>query len=267
MKKLFAILVVVLLVVACGVGNTKNEPKSVKNEPKSVKDQPKSIEDQLMEYVAKMEKAVKADNYEEAKDIYWAYEEWVDSLDKEQLKELMEIMDKNVGSLYILDEVGSSAYNEGEPEVNMVYSNMYDGYLNVRAEPSTKSQVLGTLRNGPEGAELISVEGKWTKVRVNGVEGYVWSAYLQSEPSEPVYISASAVVGEWLWCDENAHMDSCTIESNGNFNMEGYLSMEEKGTWYLSGHNIILKYSDGRTIACNVTGNTIIINGCEYDRM
>ena len=154
-----------------------------------------------------------------------------------------------------------------EDEVAIVYSNMYDGYLNVRAEPSTKSQVLGTLRNGPEGAELLSAEGKWTKVRVDGIEGYVWSAYLQSVPSEPVYISASAVVGEWSWCDENAHMDSYTIKSDGKFYQSGYLSMEEEGTWYLSGHNIILKYSDGRTIACNVTGNTIIVNDYEYERM
>ena len=98
MKKLFAILVAVLLVVACGGGNTKNEPKSIE-------DQPKSIEAQLMEYVAKMENAVKADNYEEAEDIYLAYEEWVGSLDEEQLKELMEIIDKDVESFYILDEV------------------------------------------------------------------------------------------------------------------------------------------------------------------
>ena len=75
------------------------------------------------------------------------------------------------------------------------------------------------------------------------------------------------VVGEWLWCDENAHMDSFTIESDGKFYQSGYLSMEEEGTWYLSGHNIIFKYSDGRTIACNVTGNTIIVNDYEYGRM
>ena len=75
------------------------------------------------------------------------------------------------------------------------------------------------------------------------------------------------VVGTWMWIDENAHMDSFTIESDGKFYQSGYLSMEEEGTWYLSGHNIIFKYSDGRTIACNVTGNTIIVNDYEYDRM
>ena len=49
MKKLFTILAVASLVVACGGGNAKEEPKS--------------IEDQLWEYVAKMEKAVEADDY------------------------------------------------------------------------------------------------------------------------------------------------------------------------------------------------------------
>ena len=178
-----------------------------------------------------------------------------------------------------LDEVGSAYYEaEAEAEVEaeaeaevayeaavpMVYSNCYDGYLNVRAEPSSKSKVVGTLRNGPEGAELLGVEGKWTKVSVNGVVGYIWSADTQSYPSDPVYIDASAVVGKWAWCDENAHFDSCTIESNGDFYMSGYLSMEASGKWHLSGHNIILKYDNGETIVCGVTDNALIINGYEY---
>ena len=67
-----------------------------------------------------------------------------------------------------------------------VYSNAYDGYVNVRAEPTTKAKILCTLPNGPEGAELLGIEGKWTKVRINGVEGYVWSAQVQSTPTEPL---------------------------------------------------------------------------------
>ncbi|MDO5497830.1 MAG: SH3 domain-containing protein [Alistipes sp.] len=252
MKKLFAILAVALLVVACGGGNTKKE-------------EPKSIEDQLSEYLTKMEKAVKADNYEKAIDIYLAYEEWVDSLDEEQLKELKEVKEDMEG-LGILDEVGSAYYEAGDDEadVSMVYSNCFDGYLNVRAEPSSKSKVVGTLRNGPEGAELLGVEGKWTKVSVNGVVGYIWSADTQYYPSDPVYIDASAVVGDWEWCDEYAHFDSCTIESKGDFYMSGYLSMEASGKWHLSGHNIILKYDNGKTIVCGVKDNALIINGYEY---
>lgn len=272
MKKLFTILAAALFVVACGGGNSKKE-------------EPKSIEDQLLEYAAKMERAVKADNYEKAIDLYWDFEEWVDSLDDEQYDEFEEAFEKNEKRLYILDEVGSTAYyeeNEGmcceddecmyyeddecEPEVPMVYSNCFDGYLNVRAGASTKSQVLGILRNG-EAAELLSVEGKWTKVRVNGIEGYIWTADTQTTPSDPVYISSASVIGEWMWCDANAHFDTCTVESNGDFYLYGYLSGDLSGKWHLSGHNLVLKFENGSRAVCGVTGKTIVINGREYEKM
>ena len=171
---------------------------------------------------------------------------------------------QKLDSAYYEAEAEAEAEATNEVDVPMVYSNCYDGYLNVRAEPSSKSKVVGTLRNGPEGAELLGVEGKWTKVSVNGVVGYIWSADTQSYPSDPVYIDASAVVGEWVWFDENAHSDSCTIESKGDFHMSGYLSMEASGKWHLSGHNIILKYDNGETIVCGVKDNALIINGYEY---
>ena len=252
MKKLFAILAVALLVVACGNGDKK----------------PQSIEEQLYEYVAQMENYVKADDYEKAESVYEAYEKWVESLNEAQEEELLIALDKVDERLGILDEVGSSYYYNGDAEENivvpMVYSNSYDGYLNVRAQPTTKSQVLGTLRNGHEGAVLLGVEGKWVKVRVNGIEGYVWAADTQSYPSDPVNISAASVIGEWVWCDENAHFDSCTIESNGNFYLSGYLSMETSGKWHLSGNNLVLKHSNGQTTVCGVTGRTLIINNREY---
>lgn len=252
MQKLFAILAVALLVVACGNGDKK----------------PQSIEEQLYEYVAQMENYVKADDYEKAESVYEAYEKWVESLNEAQEEELLIVLDKVDERLGILDEVGASLYYNGDAEENvdvpMVYSNSYDGYLNVRAQPTTKSQVLGTLRNGPEGAVLLGVEGKWVKVRVNGIEGYVWAADTQSYPSDPVNISAASVIGEWVWCDENAHFDSCTIESNGNFYLSGYLSMETSGKWHLSGNNLVLKHSNGQTTVCGVTGRTLIINNREY---
>ena len=251
MKRLFAILAVALLVAACGNGDKK----------------PQSIEEQLYEYVAQMENYVKADDYEKAESVYEAYEKWVESLSEAQMEELSTALDKVDERLGILDEVGSS-YHNGDAEENvdvpMVYSNSYDGYLNVRAQPTTKSQVLGTLRNGPEGAVLLGVEGKWVKVRVNGIEGYVWAADTQSYPSDPVNISAASVIGEWVWCDENAHFDSCTIESNGKFHLSGYLSMETSGKWHLSGNNLVLKHSNGQTTVCGVTGRTLIINNREY---
>ena len=146
-----------------------------------------------------------------------------------------------------------------------VYSNCYDGYLNVRAEPSSKSKILGTLPNGPEGAELLGIDGKWSKVRVNGIVGYVWSADVQSKPTEPVYISASDVVGDWIWMDENAHENSYTVESNGKFEAMGW-SVNCSGTWYLSRDKLVLKDSDGEVTTCTVNGNVIKIDGLEYFR-
>lgn len=256
MKKLFAILAVASLVVACGGGNAKDEPKS--------------IEDQLLEHLAKMEKAIEAKDREKTSEACDAFREWENSLDEKQSEELHEIIGSTEEYWTILGAAGD-AVNYGydeicedyESDVPMVYSKSYDGYLNVRAGASTTSQVLGKLRNG-EAAELLSIEGKWTKVRVNGIEGYIWSADTQSYPSDPVYIDASAVVGEWAWCDENAHFDSCTIESKGDFYMSGYLSMEASGKWHLSGSDIVLEYEDGKTHVCTVTDNAIIINGYEY---
>ena len=252
MRKTFAILTVALLVVACGGGNTKKE-------------EPKSIEDQLKEYLTKMEKAYQADKWEEAEGIYWDYEEWVDSLDEEQMEELIEIMEKGVEKLYILDEVGSSAYYEDEPEVYMVYSNCFDGYLNVRAEPSSKSKVVGTLRNGPEGAELISIEGKWTKVRVNGVVGYIWTADTQSYPSDPVYIDASAVVGEWIMVTYSSGYCYEILE-NGKYLYSDSDGNEKAGTWYLSYHNLILKHSNGTTTVCTLENDMLTIGDWSYER-
>ena len=72
MKKLFAFLAAALLVVACG--GTKEEPKT--------------IEDQALEYMAKIEKAVKAGDFEETMAVTEAYWEWVGSLNEEQQQEV-----------------------------------------------------------------------------------------------------------------------------------------------------------------------------------
>ena len=127
-----------------------------------------------------------------------------------------------------------------------VYSNCYDGYLNIRAEPTSKSKILGTLPNGPEGAELLGVEGKWSKVRVNGVVGYIWSADVQSTPTEPVFISASDVVGEWALHNEYSGDAFYRVKSNGKFEFyDAEIDETRQGTWYLSRYSIVFKFVDG----------------------
>ena len=76
MKKLFAILAAALLVVACGGGNTKEEPKS--------------IEDQLLEHKAKIEKAYENGDYEEVQAAVEAFQKWYESLNEEEAQEAHE---------------------------------------------------------------------------------------------------------------------------------------------------------------------------------
>ena len=45
-----------------------------------------------------------------------------------------------------------------------IYSNAYDGYVNVRTRPNAKSAILGRLKNGQDYLVQLGVEGKWTKV-------------------------------------------------------------------------------------------------------
>ena len=145
-----------------------------------------------------------------------------------------------------------------------VYSNSYDGYLNVRSAPSTKAQIVGKLKNGPVGAELLGVEGSWSRVRVNGVVGYVASKYLQSTPTEPVYVDASAFIGQWA----RVHMNggtSFTIKSNGKFTRESTSGASYSGSWYLAGDKLILKYSNGTKSTCSIIDEYHLdIDGYEY---
>ena len=89
--------------------------------------------------------------------------------------------------LYWADEFGFYDYqrvsNSTDP-VTKVYSNAYDGFVNVRERPDNSAPILGVLRNGPEGAILLGTEGDWKKVNCNGIVGYVHGLYLLDTPTE-----------------------------------------------------------------------------------
>ena len=154
-----------------------------------------------------------------------------------------------------------------------VYSNAYDGYLNVRAMPTTKSQVLGRFNNGPEGAEVLGVDGKWTKVRVNGVEGYVSSAYVQSTPTQPVYLDANAILGEWIYDFQNSDGDgyciySFTFRSNGTCYV---LGMGEDNAnaykWRIVGNSIyVTRGNETYKLSYSTSARALIADGGIFRR-
>ena len=159
------------------------------------------------------------------------------------------------------DEDDEDLDDKKENRKSKVYSKCFDGYLNIREKPNAQSKILGKLSNGPQGAELLSKDGKWSKVRVNGVVGYAWSKDLQSTPTEPVHIDAGAVVGEWYWTGEGNEWGYIDIKSNGKFDL--YLSYDKcnDGTWSLSRNKIVFKYSDGHKSTGTINGKVMNING------
>lgn len=213
----------------------------------------------------KMNMAMLPDSYVEGmKAITDAYAEGMKSISEGMAVGMKSISDGMAeGMKSISDEFAEEDEDEDDKNEDgalpMVYSNCYDGYLNVREEPSSKSKILSTLPNGPDGAELLGVEGKWSKVRVNGVVGYIWSADVLSTPTEPVYISTSDVVGTW-GCAETGPL---TINSNGKFSHRLGLSAIDaivmEGTWHLTRDKIVFKYyDDGSIMTCTVNGDEMV---------
>jgi hypothetical protein len=71
-----------------------------------------------------------------------------------------------------------------------VFSNAYDGFVNIRQSPQGKAPILGVLRNGPEGAVLLERGNDWTMVNCQGIVGYVATQYIQDTPTEEFQGSA-----------------------------------------------------------------------------
>lgn len=64
-----------------------------------------------------------------------------------------------------------------------VYSCAYDGFVSIREEGSPRGAIIGSFKNGPEGAVLLEKGVEWTKIDCNGVVGYVNTKYVQDTPT------------------------------------------------------------------------------------
>ena len=78
---------------------------------------------------------------------------------------------------------------------NKVYSCAYDGYVNIRQQPTNKSAKIGQFRNGPQGAILLEDLGTWVKIKVGGITGYVLKRFTQHTPTIAYTGSVSA---DWI---------------------------------------------------------------------
>lgn len=115
MKKLFAILAVALLAVACG-GEQKK---------------PMTIEDKFMDYISQIEKAVEAGDAEKAESLMVAFDEWGTSLDEEDMAKVYKVVSKNEGRIIkVMEECEALVFAEAEE----CFDECFDECCDIEAE-------------------------------------------------------------------------------------------------------------------------------------
>ena len=149
---------------------------------------------------------------------------------------------------------GRNGGNEGEPVdtlaptpsaadlVVMVYSNAYDGFLNVREQPDTKSPIIGKILNGPMGAVKMGEIGGWTIVKVGETIGYASSRYLQTEPTEVFTDKDMEKCIRGIWTTNTPHNQRQIMLFKDGLFMEGHTleGIVYCGEWSVKGSALVL---------------------------
>lgn len=127
---------------------------------------------------------------------------------------------------------------EEEAPIVKIYSTAYDGYTNVRQGPSSKTKILGKLRNGNEYVTLVGMEGNWYEVEYYDQIGYVHKDHVGDTPSKPVTVDVDA---NWLnGCWSGEGYTYTLIYSNGKYTEEHQYGTILHGRWHLEGNEIVL---------------------------
>ena len=119
--------------------------------------------------------AVESSSEEEAADLQEiAAVQEADSVQEEQTAE--EVMTAPEDAAAEADAPRESEAAEDAAWTNMVMANVEED-MNIRMEPNTESELAGKFYRG-DVAEVISVEGEWTKIVSGNAVGYVKNEYL-----------------------------------------------------------------------------------------
>lgn len=119
-----------------------------------------------------------------------------------------------------------------------IYSNAYDGYVNIRQQASTKSSILGVLPNGNYPAEFIEVaynNKNWYYIYYKGIYGYVAKSQVGWSPAAAVNLNIKAAWLSGTWINDSGHIIAC--EKSGKFTYKGDVTVT--GKWRLSGGDSI----------------------------
>lgn len=89
-----------------------------------------------------------------------------------------------VASGYLTPNVSSSPNSGGEKATVTASPS-----LNVRANPSPRAKIIGSLKKGATVSIYGTEPGGWSKIMYNGRYAYVASGYLKKASQEPAYYS------------------------------------------------------------------------------
>ena len=122
-------------------------------------------------------------------------------------REYLYAMDYN-DHLYKFYVEGAKTVAENGKVFTVVYAESDDGFLNVRLSPSMKGEIatkLWMLDHGLGRGVLLEKGKQWSKVSVDGIEGWVYTKYLGQMTwmagSGPKIVASKAAV---IYCEDNA---------------------------------------------------------------
>ena len=88
---------------------------------------------------------------------------------------------KRFFTLFILALLTGTATLRAQNIFTVVYADSYDGFVNVRSQPSNQGRILTQLYepdHGLGGGVLLGQQGGWLKVRVGTVTGWAYGKYV-----------------------------------------------------------------------------------------
>lgn len=136
------------------------------------------------------------------------------------------------------EEMDASAGSYSRAREDLVYADSYDGFLNIRATPSSKGDIIGRFRNGPHGAIRLSETGNWVEIDCNGIIGYVSKSYVKDYPTKAVTVDVDEkwLMGPWY----PSHREyAYLLFNNGTYTVQYAYGTIAYGNYHLEGDEII----------------------------
>ena len=96
----------------------------------------------------------------------------------------MKMLKASVGSIGLLLAIGTSSFAEAVPPVKDVFYRVVgvasNDVLNIRAQPTSRSEIIGVFHHNHPLFEVTDSDGRWVRVNLGEYSGWVHSGYIQS---------------------------------------------------------------------------------------